>query len=444
MTAKYLKYFLLLLLPLLCREAVFSFANAATISDQDSVVIDAFVPAEGTGGEGGGIPNIQDKIAPVISGIKTENISETSAKISWFTDELAIPQINYGTTLEFEKTYIGDSFTLENSIFIENLQPETKYYFEVIAIDRGGNRSSEKNLGFTTQKSEDNSPPANVSGLKAEAGDSKIELSWKNPLDDNFDRITIRRSESFYPKSITDGSAVYSGKNESFIDTGLANGTKYYYSVFSSDVGDNTSSGAVVAATPAKPPTPPAKPPEKPVVGPEIPEIPEIPVEPPQIHPELKNITIDDFIFLQDGLKIDAKDGKIEIDPAKDVIVSIDAEKIPDSVGSIMIILTKENEEYSYLMKKDDKGETFSASIKLASSGSFDITIAFLDHNNKIIKVIGGNISPVLTKKTQEDRFSSLRFVFPLILLLLVVIIYLIYKKISKYRKKRKDAKSQP
>ena len=265
MIVKYIKYFLLILLPLSCIEAFFNFAGAATISDQGSVVIDALVPIqeEQTPPPPGGGPIVPETIAPTISQIKIEHVALNSARISWITDELAIPQINYGTTSDIEKTYIGESYTTENSIFLEDLLQNTTYHFEIIATDRNGNRSSTKNLNFSTLGPEDITPPANVSGLKAKAGDSKIELSWKNPPDEDFDRITIARSEIFYPKSAKEGVNVYSGKNESFTDTNLANGVKYYYSVFSFDSNENISSGAVVAATPIKSSIPPEKP-EKP------------------------------------------------------------------------------------------------------------------------------------------------------------------------------------
>lgn len=449
MIMKKIKYIILFLLLSLCREAVFYDAYAATITDQDSVVIDALVPAESEESPppGGGGPIIPETVPPVISKIVISDITLSSAKISWITDELAIPQVNYGKTADLEKTYIGGSFTTENSIIIEDLQPETKYYFEIIAIDRAGNRSSAENLNFFTLGIKDIVPPANVSGLKAKAGDSKIELMWQNPADIDFENVIIARSGTFYPKNAGEGVVVYSGGGESFTDTDLLNGTRYYYSVFASDSGGNISSGAVVSATPEKPPKKPEIPPEKPGMPPEEtpPEKPEIPPEKPiepevppeEIPPEIKEITIDDFIFLQNDEKISLKEGKLEIDPEKEISLSIEAGKIPEEVGSIMIILTRENEEYSYLMKKDENRGVYSASIKLADKGEFDVTIVFLNRDNKIMKAVSGSMYPVVTTRHPESRFSAVDYIFPLIIFLVILILYKVIKKILKDRRSK-------
>ncbi len=94
----------------------------------------------------------------------------------------------------------------------------------------------------------DGTPPANVSSFVATAGDGQISLSWTNPSAD-FAGVTILRKTGLYPANPTDGTIVYNGSGINYVNTGLVNGTLYYYKAFSYDTVLNYSSGAQASAT---------------------------------------------------------------------------------------------------------------------------------------------------------------------------------------------------
>lgn len=420
-------------------------SNAA----QSEVNISANVPSEEAveiEGPGSVLP-IYDTNAPEIFDVRIDALSFDSAKISWNTNENASAYLYFGKTLSYEIGALEDhagSLIPFHKIEIRGLEENTVYYFQIRSSDSAGNQSIKDGFNFATFSKKIS--PDNISGLKAAADDSKIILSWNNPEGRDFDHVLIARSEEFYPRSINEGVTVYSGTNESFVDTNLANGIKYFYSIFSFDSHGNVSSGALVSAIPNKiiiPEIPPEKTPQKPetpIIA--LPQItPEKPIMPLPAIPDIENISIEDFVFFQDGKIIALKEGKLEIDYEKEIVIIIDAEKIPDDIGSIMIILTRENEEYSYLMKKDDKIKAYSASIKLASEGSFDITIVLLDKNNKIAKAIPAGLSPIRTAKPFKNHFLNLGYIFPLFILFLILILHRTIKKLSKNRKKKRSGK---
>jgi hypothetical protein len=95
----------------------------------------------------------------------------------------------------------------------------------------------------------DGTPPANVSSFTAAALDSSIALSWVNPSSD-FAGVTILRKTGSYPTNPTDGTLVYDNAGANYSDSGLTNGTIYYYTAFSRDIVVNYSSGAQASAAP--------------------------------------------------------------------------------------------------------------------------------------------------------------------------------------------------
>lgn len=74
--------------------------------------------------------------------------------------------------------------------------------------------------------------PAQVSNFYATIGSASVALSWTNPGDDNFAGVLIVRKTGGYPVKPGDGVKIYQGIAQTYTDTGLTNGTQYYYRAF--------------------------------------------------------------------------------------------------------------------------------------------------------------------------------------------------------------------
>ncbi|PIP17005.1 MAG: hypothetical protein COX44_02290, partial [Candidatus Portnoybacteria bacterium CG23_combo_of_CG06-09_8_20_14_all_37_13] len=161
----------------------------------------------------------------------------------------------------------------------------------------------------------DTTAPANVSNFLTFPGDGKIELSWQNPPDPDFKAVKIMRSEKFYPANPEEGTQIYNQKGTSFINLGLTNGKRYYYTAFAYDEIGNYASGAIASAIPYPPEVPPV------ILPPVVP-----PVVPPEIvPPEIERLTLEDFDFWQEGKKIPLIDGiGIEAKTEIPLTISID------------------------------------------------------------------------------------------------------------------------
>ncbi|HBA89815.1 MAG TPA: hypothetical protein DCZ75_18045, partial [Geobacter sp.] len=113
----------------------------------------------------------------------------------------------------------------------------------------------------------DNLSPGNVTGAGGTPFSGSNNLVWTNPADSDLSSVVVlRRSGAAVADTPVEGAGyvadnvigsstvAYVGSGTSFTDSGLLNGTAYYYKIFAKDTRGNYSSGgtAVGALTPAK------------------------------------------------------------------------------------------------------------------------------------------------------------------------------------------------
>jgi len=101
----------------------------------------------------------------------------------------------------------------------------------------------------------DTTPPSDVRNFTAVPGDRQVTLTWTNPTDSDFAGVIIRYRTDTWPSDYNDGQLVCKrkgapGSSDSFVHTGLQNGTTYYYSAFTYDSSGNYSQTARAVATP--------------------------------------------------------------------------------------------------------------------------------------------------------------------------------------------------
>jgi len=68
-----------------------------------------------------------------------------------------------------------------------------------------------------------------VTNLNAAPSDRKAGLTWSNPAEKDYSHTIVLRSTSYYPSGAEDGTVIYSGSGNSYLDTGLQNGSLFSY-----------------------------------------------------------------------------------------------------------------------------------------------------------------------------------------------------------------------
>jgi hypothetical protein len=360
------------------------FAQTSGQIDVEALIPGSIIEPEDPAG-GGGATLIHDLISPVISDIEIIELGRNSVRIAWKTNELSVPQINYGKTLDYEKSYIGNSFSLQNSVLLRNLLEDTLYHFSLVAIDRDGNRTSTLDQTFQTLPLPDVKAPANVSGFQAIPGENQISLMWQNPPDIDFKAVVITRKEEFYPSAPNEGILVYDGRENLFVDTGLTNGKRYYYTVFSYDESGNYASGAIASAIPRAPaaPEPPIE-----IFPPAVP--------PELVPPEIKKLELQDFDFIQDFHEIVLEQEiKIKAKQREPLTISIDYEKVPEVLKTMMVTLKTTGQEekfFSFLLKINKEKTKYMATIIPPEPGFYSLILTNLDYKNQTLKTVSGEL----------------------------------------------------
>lgn len=204
-----------------------------------------------SGGSGGG--TVEDTTPPVISDISSTT-TETTATITWKTDENSDSKVEYGKTTSYGMQSSNTEMVTSHSIQLTGLESGTTYHYKVTSSDAANNKGDSADATFTTNVIQDTNPPVAPSGLAAQAGDGQVILTWNANVDSDLAGYHIYRSlnmDSGFTRLNT--TMLPTSSSPTYTDTDVTNGTEYFYTVSAVDDSDNESEvSAKVSATPKK------------------------------------------------------------------------------------------------------------------------------------------------------------------------------------------------
>jgi hypothetical protein len=99
-----------------------------------------------------------DETQPAVSDISISNVAETSAVITWTTDEPATSQVDYGLTSTYgESSVLDSSLVKTHAVLLSGLASNTTYHYRAKSRDESGNEGISQDHTFTTSQVE--TPP---------------------------------------------------------------------------------------------------------------------------------------------------------------------------------------------------------------------------------------------------------------------------------------------
>ncbi len=132
------------------------------------------------------------------------------------------------------------------------------YYFKVFALYNSLGSTVESAGVATSLLAQNTTPPGNVTNDSITVGNTQLTITWTDPTDATWAGTVLVRKVGGYPVSQNDGTIVVNStvRNQyattGFTDTGLTNGTQYYYQLFPYNTNGyyNTNSANQLTATP--------------------------------------------------------------------------------------------------------------------------------------------------------------------------------------------------
>ena len=200
--------------------------------------------AYGSGGNGGGGGS-----APVAPTGLTAATANAQVNLTWNASSSATGYyVKRSTTAGTEAQIAAVSGTSYSDNSATN---GTKYYYVVSAYNSYGASANSAEVNATPAAPP---PPSAPTGLVATAGDAQVMLTWN---------ASTGATSYNVKRSTTSGSGyqtVSSPTTTSFTNTGLSNGTTYYYVVTAVDSAGESSPSSQASATPMAPAQPPPAP----------------------------------------------------------------------------------------------------------------------------------------------------------------------------------------
>jgi hypothetical protein len=198
----------------------------------------------GYGGTSSGGGNSTPPPVPAAPSGVTATAGDTQVVISWTAvTGAASYHAKRSTTAGGPYTQVGapSSATFTDTGLLDG----TKYFYVVAAVNAGGESGNSTEVSATPTLPP---PPAVPSGVTATAGDTQIVLSW----------TAVTGAASYHVKRSTTAGGPYttvgSPTSATFTNTGLLDGTKYFYVVSAVNTGGESANSTEVSATPAVPP----------------------------------------------------------------------------------------------------------------------------------------------------------------------------------------------
>ncbi|MEE9412130.1 MAG: LamG-like jellyroll fold domain-containing protein [Methylococcales bacterium] len=190
-----------------------------------------------------------DTTPPVINNIQA-TVSNTTATITWYTDEVANSLVDYGLNYTHGTTANAPALTTFHSIILTGLAAGTEYHYLVSSTDGSGNLAKNVDLTFTTTATTDTTLPI-IRNIQTTVTNTTATITWDT--DEVSDSVVEYGLNKTYGSTTSDPDP---STIHRIILTGLTADTIYHFVVSSSDVSGNIANSDNLTLTTAeiKPP----------------------------------------------------------------------------------------------------------------------------------------------------------------------------------------------
>lgn len=195
------------------------------------------------------VPNT-DTTPPTISAVTAGSVTQTSATITWTTNEAADSQVAYGTSTSYGSTTTLDTTKVtSHSVSVSGLTAGTTYHFKVTSKDASGNSASSADATFTTQApaADTTKPTVSITAPASNASVSGTVTITAN-ASDNVGVAGVQFKVDGVNVGAEDTTSPYS---TSWVTTGLTSGSHTITATARDAAGNTATSTSVTVTIPA-------------------------------------------------------------------------------------------------------------------------------------------------------------------------------------------------
>lgn len=308
-------------------------------------------------------------------------IGTTDVKIDWRTSKPARYELRWGRGDSYDTGYvINDTYRKEQATTITEIEPGTKYQYELIGYSADGEVVTLKRGEFKT-KSIESTTPLNVSGFYGRANGEDVLLNWILP-EDFVGRVRVIRSHLGYPLDPYDGAIVFDGVGKEVVDQGvLGRYDEVYYTAFVVLPDGSVSSGAVVKVR--KNVGSISGDSEGEGVNNEI-DIPELTV------PESWEFDREDISIIQaNDLYSFASSSQPSLDSGNSFLIRIPFRSVPNNLKSIIVTITDPTDyrrTHSFLLRINKEGDFYEATVPpVFAIGESKLVVEIYDYERMVV-----------------------------------------------------------
>lgn len=196
-----------------------------------------------------GVP--ADSQAPTITAISSSNVSTSTARIQWNTNEVAKSKVYYGTTTPLNTASAANvvdlSLVTAHTMNLTGLTPNTTYYFRVESADAAGNTTTGSETSFITNAL----PPVDavapvISAIVTTPASTTAQVSWATN-ESATSKVYFGTTTPLVLGSAQTVSSASLVTSHSQGLTGLSASTTYYIVIESKDSANNTATSSEVS-----------------------------------------------------------------------------------------------------------------------------------------------------------------------------------------------------
>lgn len=187
---------------------------------------------------------------PIISNIKTTDVTSTGALVSWTTDLPTTSlvwyyQDRFGNRIaslpnKNNPDRQDEQYTTEHSVRLESLQPKTKYRVVVGGADKSGRLAKSENISITTSSDSDTTAPIGYNlSVNVNNRSSSATIQWTTN-EDSDSVVQYSTDPNFESSSIKVMSNPRITKNHNVTLSGLPINTMIYFRASSKDGSGNS------------------------------------------------------------------------------------------------------------------------------------------------------------------------------------------------------------